>query len=396
MGGAGDDFYRLAAGDVVVEVLNQGMDTVATDAAVLTLTANVETLLATSAAAHRFTGNGVANLMVADAGADTLSGLGGNDTLDGRDGIDRLVGGLGDDLYIVTAGDVVVEMLNQGTDTVQSGAATLTLAGNVEVMAATTAIAHRFTGNVLANLIIGHDGADTLIGGQGNDTLDGGAGADRLLGGLHDDLYILGAGDVAVETANQGLDTVLATAGTAVTLGANIEVLLLGADSIANATGNALDNLMGGSAGANVLRGLAGADTMHGEGGADILIGGAGRDVLSGGGRGDQFRLLALSDSTVAAPDVIADFTFNATDGFDRVDFRTLDANAIAGGNQAFTYIGAAAFGGSGAASAGQLRVTQQVAGTWLAAGDVNGDGAADVAVTILASSGPVGGWFLL
>lgn len=61
-----------------------------------------------------------------------------------------------------------------------------------------------------------------------------------------------------------------------------------------------------------------------------------------------------------------------------------------------FTYIGAVAFGGAGAASAGRLRLMQTAPGTYPAGGDINGEGTAAVAVSITSATGPVAGWFLL
>ena len=48
-----------------------------------------------------------------------------------------------------------------------------------------------------------------LTGGAGNDTLNGGGGADTLIGGTGNDTYVVdNAGDVVIETADEGTDTV--------------------------------------------------------------------------------------------------------------------------------------------------------------------------------------------
>ena len=66
------------------------------------------------------------------AGNDTLFGLEGNDTLDGGTGIDSLSGDLGDDQYSVDdTNDIVVELINQGKDSVLS-TVTYTLSANLE------------------------------------------------------------------------------------------------------------------------------------------------------------------------------------------------------------------------------------------------------------------------
>jgi hypothetical protein len=60
-----------------------------------------------------------------------------------------------------------------------------------------------------------------------------------------------------------------------------------------------------------------------------------------------------------------------------------VDANSAAAGDQAFTFIGAAAFSNT----AGQLRATQQ-GGSWLIEGDTNGDGVADLSILVTRTGG--------
>jgi serralysin len=59
-----------------------------------------------------------------------------------------------------------------------------------------------------------------------------------------------------------------------------------------------------------------------------------------------------------------------------------IDANANTAGNQAFTFIGAAAFSGA----AGQLRTYSQDGSNYVA-GDVNGDGEADFTINLGAAT---------
>lgn len=128
--------------------------------------------------------------------------------------------------------------------------------------------------------------ADTLSGLAGDDTLDGGAGADRLIGGAGNDVYVIdNAGDLVVEVAGEGADTV--QSAVSYSLGANVENLTL-TGSAANGTGNDLANIITGNSSANFIFGLAGADRLEGGSGADTLDGGTGLDTLSGGSGDDR------------------------------------------------------------------------------------------------------------
>ncbi|MBU0481773.1 MAG: hypothetical protein KKG47_11810, partial [Proteobacteria bacterium] len=139
-----------------------------------------------------------------EAGDDILNGGDGNDLLDGGTGADTMTGGKGDDTYIVDdAGDVVVEDLNEGLDTVQSSVSH-TLSDNVENLVLTGSAAIDGTGNALANTITGNDadnvinsgnGGDSVSGGAGNDTITTGSGEDVVTGDAGDDTIITGSGN---------------------------------------------------------------------------------------------------------------------------------------------------------------------------------------------------------
>ena len=103
--------------------------------------------------------------------------------------------------------------------------------------------------------------------------------------------------------------------------------------------------------------------------------GGAGADLLIGGLKSDTFFYTAISDSTVAESDHIADWA--RTQG-DKISLAGIDANALVGGDQAFTFIHTAGFSNV----AGQLRFFQS-GGETVLQGDVNGDGAADLQIVI-------------
>jgi Ca2+-binding RTX toxin-like protein/predicted heme/steroid binding protein len=96
-GGVGNDTYVVdAAGDVVTEVFNEGVDMVRTSVT-CTLGANVENATVIGAAAVDVTGNALVNVMVGNNAANTLLGLDGNDNLAGLGGDDILRGGAGRD-----------------------------------------------------------------------------------------------------------------------------------------------------------------------------------------------------------------------------------------------------------------------------------------------------------
>jgi serralysin len=151
------------------------------------------------------------------------------------------------------------------------------------------------------------------------------------------------------------------------TIAPNVEALvLIGSDGVA-ARGDAdADELQGNGAG-NRLTGGGGNDRLLGKGGADLLDGGAGADRLTGGSAGDTFR---FSTAAASDGDTIADFRL----GQDRIDLRAIDADSVATGDQAFDFVGRAAF----SERAGELRAGPG----WLAA-DLDGDGRADFAMRL-------------
>src|SRR4051812_17029293 len=180
-GGLGDDsFFVDATNDSVVELAGAGMDTVFSKAATYALAANVENLTLL-AGATTGVGNAGANTIVGNAAANTLTGGDGNDTLDGGAAVDTLVGGKGNDSYSVdNAAEVVVELANEGIDTVYSKAASFTLGANVENLVLSTG-AVSGTGNAGANVITGNAGDNTITGRAGNDVLKGLAGNDMFV-----------------------------------------------------------------------------------------------------------------------------------------------------------------------------------------------------------------------
>jgi VCBS repeat-containing protein len=271
MGGTGNDVYIVdTLADTVTEQAGQGIDTVKTDLG-YTLGSNLENLILTGINAVDGTGNELDNLLTGNAADNTLSGLAGNDTLDGGLGVDTLLGGKGDDIYIVdSTGDLVDENAGEGIDTVKSSI-TYTLTDHVENLMLTGTAAIDGTGNLLDNIIIGNSGSNLLTGLEGNDTLDGKGGADTLFGGIGNDTYVVdNIGDVVLENADEGIDTVQSSIG--YSLGAHLENLTLIGGSAIDGTGNELDNILIGNGAANILDGGLGADAMSGGHGNDTYI----------------------------------------------------------------------------------------------------------------------------
>ena len=320
-------------------------------------------------------GNDVLN---GGAGVDTLNGGAGNDVLDGGTSADTMAGGLGDDSYFINlATDVVTELSNQGTDTINASVSwtlannfeNLTLTGGSGISGTGNGVANVITGNLGPNILAGLGGNDMLIGGAGNDRLSGGAGTDVLMGGAGADTYqISDAFDTIIELANEGTDLVQSTID--YTLGANLENLNLTGTALVG-TGNELANRIVGNGSDNMLNGMAGNDYIYGGTGNDTISGGSGRDFLYGQAGADRFVFDNgdIVGATSATADLIRDFSL--VEG-DTIDLSLMDA-VIGGADDAFTFIGNAAFSNT----AGELRYQSNATST-IVMGDTNGDGAAD------------------
>lgn len=286
-GGAGyDNFYVDNVGDVVIEGVNGGTDTVYSSIS-YALSANVERLVLLGSAAIDATGNELGNRLTGNSGSNHLYGLAGNDTLDGKGGIDILEGGTGNDTYVIDDWfDSIVEKLGEGTDSV-TASVSYSLGSNLENLTLIGSVATDGTGNELNNSLKGNGADNHLYGLGGNDTLDGQAGADTLIGGLGNDTYVIdNVGDVIIENANEGTDTV--KAGFTYTLSdPNLENLTLTGSAAIDGTGNSGANSLIGNAAANRLYGLDGNDKLNGGLGADIMVGGLGNDSYTVDNIGD-------------------------------------------------------------------------------------------------------------
>ncbi|MCV9967686.1 hypothetical protein OIU34_38330 [Pararhizobium sp. BT-229] len=291
-----------------------------------------------------------------NAGAETYKGLAGDDLLKGGAGADTLEGGADSDTATY-AGSAAVKVSLQGTATGGHAA-----------------------GDKLSSIenLIGSSYADTLQGNSSNNLLKGGAGADRLDGAAGTDVasYSAASAGVTASLANAAINTGDAKGDVYV--------------SIERLTGSSHADKLYGNGGANLLTGGAGNDALNGGSGNDVLHGGSGADDLVGGAGADIFVFKARADSTVSTSGRDTIFDFSGTGG-DRFDLSDIDANATASGNQAFTYLGTAAFTGK----AGELRTIKDASDTYVY-GDVNGDRKVDFAIHLDDAVSLSKGYFVL
>ena len=265
-------------------------------------------------------------------------------------------------------------------------------------------------GNAVANDLAAGAGADTLLGNEGDDTLSGGADDDILLGGDGADVLDGGSGidraqytdateGVLADLQFSGLNTGFAAGDTYILIedlyGSTLSDNLRG-DAGSNAIwGHSGWDALYGRDGDDTLLGMDGNDRLYGQRGNDALSGGEGSDTLAGGGGADQltggedgdvFDFNDVGESTDGARDTITDFGAG-----DVINLATIDADTGTGGDQAFSFIGNAAF----TSAAGELRfATNGTDGFVL--GDVDGDGVHDLNIELLGITSMTAGDFIL
>jgi Ca2+-binding RTX toxin-like protein len=254
---------------------------------------------------------------------DRLYGGDHDDTLDGGAGDDIMVGSTGHDVYIVdNAQDSITENFNEGIDEVHTSSLSFKLASNLENLAFIGSGDFVGVGNAEHNAIFGGSGSDSLnggagfdalLGGSGNDVLDGGADDDRMFGGSGRDTIIGADGNDQLD-GGTGRDKLFAGAG---------DDRLFGQDFN--------DTLQGGT-GNDLVNGGAGTDTALFSGlKSDYAIrrisdrievvdlnkvdGDDGTDLLSG------VEVLQFKDGTLAPPAVIAAIDLTTLDGTNGFSF---------------------------------------------------------------------------
>jgi Ca2+-binding RTX toxin-like protein len=437
-------------GDTITELADEGTDEVRTALAVYSLVnfPDVENLSAIYEVDHDLRGNGSSNVVTGFRGSDVLRLQdGGVDSAIAGSGNDQIFYGAAltpmdsndggpDTDVLVLQGDYSITLAAWSlTDieylSLQSGSSTryeknLPLAShdyNITFIDSNVGAGQRFVINA-SQLLAGEDftfdgsaetngsflvyggfGADVLTGGAGHDvfhfegsrwgsgdSVNGGAGADSMViragSGVHhiefSETQLTSVESISVsdrfglgQASLPSYEMVLANGNVAP--GATLIVngsTLLDPGQFIDVDGSAVRD------GHLKLYGGAGADTLIGGAGNDLIFAAGGADRMTGGEGQDTFQFRSLSDSTVSAPDEILDFV----SGVDKIDLGFIDANSNLDGNQVFSWIGTNAFGGAGAASAGQLRAYQS-GGDWFVEGDTNGDGTADLVIQVTADA---------
>lgn len=331
------------------------------------------------------------------SGNDTIIGTAGADLLAGGAGIDTISGGQGDDVILFSnaSGADIVDG-GDGYDTLRASQAGALLNwgnftsveaisgggfANVQIMGSNNADVIDLTGYSVDGIaaINGGSGNDTITGTDNADTIIGGNGNDNLKGRGGDDLFLIGlnSGNDAID-GGTGLDEIRATeAGVIVGWGnlTSIETISSGGFAgvqIKGTAGNDLIDLSGITvSGIELINGASGNDIIIGSAGNDAITGYEGADLLTGGNGADTFVFASSRDSRAdTGIDTITDFV----NGVDRIDLSRIDANSLIAGDQAFAFIGTAAFNGQ----RGVVRYDIGTPGETHILFDTNGDKIAD------------------
>ncbi len=302
IGGSGNDNYFVDnQSDLVVELVNQGVDTVFTNVSyylnpnLAAMTAIVNATLVSIALppianvaveVENLTGLGSADLILIGNHLDNIiRGNTGNNTINGLLGADTMIGSLGDDQYHVdNPGDVVEENASEGIDSIFT-TISFTLPDNVESIIAMT-----------SGIVVAGNDSDNFLNSGGHNNI-------TLVGGFGNDIYILNLGDeLVIESSGAGVDMIQTSVS--FTLPSNVENIRgLGSDSI-NLTGNSDSNLVFGNAGNNLLTGGLGADNFR------FIVNSTGDDKVT--------------DFTLAQSDMLSFFGVTDTDGIPGLDIQDL------------------------------------------------------------------------
>lgn len=359
-------FANSATGEVTttinVEEVQFNEGTFSVQSLIYGLATEGNDLLVGDANANLIDGLGGDDQILGMAGNDTLRGSAGNDTLSGGEGDDVLEGGADDDMLL---GGIGNDMLDGGTGggaadySAAMGSVAVNLAtglaggadGNDVLVAIDTVYGSGFDdqliGDALSNGLVGAGGNDLLDGGDGDDYLQPGPGDDVVRGGAGvDTLYLQSAptgvsvnlvtGLVTGEGMDMvsGIERVFGTAYSDTLIGDDADNELYpgkGDDRVDG--GGGFDTVYlsaSGGLGANVnlltgvVSGSAGNDTWQdiekvvGTGFADVFIGDDRNNVLDGRGGADALDGRGGDDVLMAWP---AAATLVGGDGVDTADY---------------------------------------------------------------------------
>lgn len=149
--------------------------------------------------ADRLHGGHGADRLYGGDGADRLDGGTGDDLLDGGAGLDLLLTGTGDDTYVIDhAAEIDRTRLDPGYDVVRSSVSYVMGLHQEELVLLGTASIDadaRVSGFDIDHVLIGNSGNNVLRSGSGTDVLKGGGGDDVLIGSRGDDLLLGGIGN---------------------------------------------------------------------------------------------------------------------------------------------------------------------------------------------------------
>jgi Ca2+-binding RTX toxin-like protein len=204
-GGGGDDQYVVDSRfDTIVELANEGVDSVRAFGS-YTLSSNVENLTLEEGGDYSAGGNSLNNHLIGNSGNNVLAGGLGRDTLEG---------GLGNDIYVLSDTlDTIID--TGGIDTIRSSLS-IKLEADIE-NAELVGFADTYA--------IGNGADNKLVGNLGNNILEGMGGVDTLTGGAGDDQFV-----VAYNGAGSAADTVTDfTSGSDLLV---IDLLSFGVDAI--------------------------------------------------------------------------------------------------------------------------------------------------------------------
>lgn len=153
--------------------------------------------------------------------------------------------------------------------------------------------------------------------------------------------------------------------------------MFVGADKLRGGEG---DDTLDGRAGTDSLHGRGGDDTLIGGVGSDTLIGGFGNDTSTGGFGADTFVYREPVD-LIGGGDFITDFSHD--DG-DVIDLTGFDSLVRTEGQEVLTFLGETAFSATGVAEVRNEVVSDAINVLQF---DINGDGTADVQLTVFTST---------